>query len=188
MSDETAGARSMSLAPMIAGGVLSVGLLGGLGWAAINIPGALSTPPASAPAAPANGGYQEPAPAPTPEPYPSDEGDASPEEDEDIPDVEEEETEQDESPDSDSDSDPDRDSDQNGDTWLDDEMGAEIQEADIIYRVEVGDTLAGISDEFSISVDMLADYNDIRDVDTIYKESKLLIPYSEVNVSTEDLP
>lgn len=45
-----------------------------------------------------------------------------------------------------------------------------------VYRIERGDTLTSLSAAFEYSVDALADYNDIDDVNRIYAESSLRIP------------
>ena len=45
-----------------------------------------------------------------------------------------------------------------------------------VYRIEHGDTLTSLSAAFDYSVDALANYNDIEDVNRIYAESSLRIP------------
>ncbi len=53
---------------------------------------------------------------------------------------------------------------------------------DEIYIVQWGDTLTSISAKYGISVDMLAEYNHIRDVNLIYADSAMLIPYSQLRI------
>ena len=50
------------------------------------------------------------------------------------------------------------------------------QTGDIIYSIKENDTLSKISSLFGISVDELANYNQIRDVDLIYQDSSLKLP------------
>lgn len=57
-----------------------------------------------------------------------------------------------------------------------DQDEAPFRSDDRIYTIVSGDTLVGISAKFGISVDSLADYNDIRNVDLIYTGSVLRIP------------
>lgn len=45
-----------------------------------------------------------------------------------------------------------------------------------IYDIEWGDTLSGISRDTGVSVDAIAQENDIRDVDLIYADSSITIP------------
>lgn len=77
---------------------------------------------------------------------------------------------------------PDRGSDQG------DEGSSENQEQvrdDVIHTIVWGETLTSISGDYGISVDMLAEYNGIRDVDLIYADSAMLIPYSQLRIPTE---
>lgn len=46
----------------------------------------------------------------------------------------------------------------------------------VVYHVQWGDTLSGISYMFGVSVDELAEYNHIKDVNLIYAASALRIP------------
>jgi len=46
----------------------------------------------------------------------------------------------------------------------------------IVYDIETGDTLTAISAQHGYSVDELANYNQIRDVNLIYNHSVLRIP------------
>lgn len=50
------------------------------------------------------------------------------------------------------------------------------EDGDIIYSIQKGDTLCEISDKFGYSVDEIAEYNQIRNVDLIYADSSLRIP------------
>lgn len=59
----------------------------------------------------------------------------------------------------------------------------ETSTQDTVYYVAWGDTLASISTEFGISVDRLMAYNGIDDVNTIYADSALRIPYVKVPVN-----
>lgn len=61
----------------------------------------------------------------------------------------------------------------------------EVQRKDEIYIVQWGDTLTSISAEYGISVDMLAEYNHIRDVNLIYADSAMLIPYSQLKIPAQ---
>lgn len=63
---------------------------------------------------------------------------------------------------------PDRDSDQPGES--------ETAEPYTIYQVQAGDTLTKISAKFGVSVDAIAELNQIRDVNVIYADSALQIP------------
>lgn len=57
------------------------------------------------------------------------------------------------------------------------EVVAVTQDDDrIIYHVVRGDTLCKISTEYGVSVDAIANANDIRDVNLIYADSSLVIP------------
>lgn len=175
----------LSKPTMIVGASITAAMLGAMGFAAIHIPGALSSPGASAPAAPPNAVYAPAAPVDE-EPDPDSSTTEEPAEQADVDDsadVSDEEQAEDDSV-SESDDSPDRDSDRNGDSWLR-ESEAEILDSDTVYHVEEGDTLASISDEVGISVDMLAHYNEISNVNMIYKRSSLVIPYSEVNVPAD---
>lgn len=46
---------------------------------------------------------------------------------------------------------------------------------DVVHRVVVGDTLSKISAKYGVSVDRIAEYNSIRDVNLIYADSALEI-------------
>ncbi|MFJ2662549.1 LysM peptidoglycan-binding domain-containing protein [Arthrobacter koreensis] len=52
-----------------------------------------------------------------------------------------------------------------------------VQPTDTVYWIEWGDTLSQISLESGVSVARLAEYNSIPNVDLIYAESALTIPY-----------
>lgn len=168
---------------MIIGGGIITAMLGALGFAAIHIPGALSSPGASAPEAPPNPIYAPPTSedqVPSPEsPVTDDPAEQGNLDDSDDA-LDEEQTEN--TSGSESDDSPDRDSDRNGDSWLREPDGLDT---DTVYRIREGDTLASISDDVGVSVDMLASYNDITNVDVIYKRSSLVIPYSEVNIADD---
>lgn len=77
---------------------------------------------------------------------------------------------------------PDRGSDQDGDVPG---QGRVLRDDDV-HLVQHGDTLSSISTEYGISVDMLAKYNGIADVDLIYSDSSLLVPYSELLIPPHD--
>jgi LysM repeat protein len=77
---------------------------------------------------------------------------------------------------------PDRGSDQDGDVPG---QGRVLRDDDV-HLVQHGDTLSSISTEYGISVDMLAEYNGIADVDLIYRDSSLLVPYSELLIPPHD--
>lgn len=62
---------------------------------------------------------------------------------------------------------PDRDSDQN----------VEPEQKDTVYNVQPGDTLTSISAELGVSVDAIAEYNAVRDVDLISEGSVLRVPF-----------
>lgn len=49
---------------------------------------------------------------------------------------------------------------------------------DVIHQVVRGDTLSSLSAKYSVSVDQLAEYNEIADVNLIYSGSALRVPYS----------
>lgn len=53
---------------------------------------------------------------------------------------------------------------------------------DTVYVVQPGDTLASVSRKFGISVDMLAKYNQIKNVNLIYANSALRVAYSELKI------
>lgn len=61
----------------------------------------------------------------------------------------------------------------------------QTQRKDEIYIVQWGDTLTSISAKYGISVDMLAEYNHIRDVNLIYADSAMLVPYSQLNIPAQ---
>ena len=50
-----------------------------------------------------------------------------------------------------------------------------------IYYIKPGDTLCDISRVTGFSVDELAEYNDIRDVNLIYAKSVLRVPNTKPN-------
>ncbi|WP_459793220.1 LysM peptidoglycan-binding domain-containing protein [Arthrobacter sp. AD-310] len=54
---------------------------------------------------------------------------------------------------------------------------AEVAPADTIYLIKWGDTLSQISLGTGVSVERLAEYNSIEDVDLIYAGALLRIPY-----------
>lgn len=58
--------------------------------------------------------------------------------------------------------------------------------SDTIHTVVWGETLTSISMRYGVSVDMLAEYNHIRDVDLIYADSAMLVPYSQLKIPVED--
>jgi LysM repeat protein len=62
---------------------------------------------------------------------------------------------------------PDRDSDQIGVT----------PPADEIYYIQEGDTLTALSARFGMSIDAMADYNAVRDVNVISEGAVLLVPF-----------
>lgn len=62
---------------------------------------------------------------------------------------------------------PDRDSDQN----------LEAPQEDTIYYIERGDTLTSISSELGVSVDAIAEYNAVRDINVISEGAVLRVPY-----------
>lgn len=62
---------------------------------------------------------------------------------------------------------PDRVSDQTGEPAVE----------DTIYSIQEGDTLTDISAQFGISVDYLADYNAVRDVNVISEGAALRVPF-----------
>lgn len=172
---------------IIIGAALTTMLLGGMGFAAVHVPGALSSAGASAPVAPPNGGSEQPAgadPDATPdssgEQNPGTQDDTTDSTDDSVDDSDEGQTEDDSV--SESDDHPDRDSDRTEDTEAR-EPESEYFDSDVVYTIVSGDTLVSISAETGVSVDMLAEYNSIRNVNVIYEDSSLVIPYSEVNVS-----
>lgn len=58
--------------------------------------------------------------------------------------------------------------------------------SDTTHMVEWGETLTSISMRYGVSVDMLAEYNHIRDVNLIYADSAMLVPYSQLKIPVED--
>lgn len=50
------------------------------------------------------------------------------------------------------------------------------EDGDVVYSIQKGDTLCEISDKFGYSVDEIAEYNRIRNVNLIYADSSLRIP------------
>lgn len=50
-------------------------------------------------------------------------------------------------------------------------------DGDVIHLITQGDTLSKISAQYGVSVDQLAEYNGIRDVNLIYADSALRVPY-----------
>lgn len=86
----------------------------------------------------------------------------------------------DESDSDDSTSDPDRDSDQQQEDTTSEDDGYITE--DVVHTVKWGDTLADISGEYGVPMEIIAEHNGITDYNVIYEGSALLIPYSEVNV------
>ena len=70
---------------------------------------------------------------------------------------------------------PDRGSDQEGEN--NEEPEAPPVGQDHVYYIQAGDTLTSISAEFGISIDALAAYNQVRDVNVINEGAVLLVPY-----------
>lgn len=68
-----------------------------------------------------------------------------------------------------------------------DESILKNEPTDTVYYVTSGDTLTSISYDTGISVDRLAEYNSIRDVNVIYADSALRVPYILVPL-VEDTP
>lgn len=62
---------------------------------------------------------------------------------------------------------PDRDSDQTGD----------VEQKDTIYTIVEGDTLTSISAKLGVSVDAIADYNAVRDINVISEGAVLRLPF-----------
>lgn len=62
---------------------------------------------------------------------------------------------------------PDRDSDQS----------VEPPPADTIYNIQRGDTLTSISAKLGVSVDAIAEYNAVRDINVISEGAVLRLPY-----------
>lgn len=58
---------------------------------------------------------------------------------------------------------------------------------DVVHVVEYGETLSSISADYGVPVEILTEHNSISDVNLIYADSALLIPYSEVNVPADHL-
>lgn len=54
---------------------------------------------------------------------------------------------------------------------------------DEVYYIQDGDTLTSLSAKFGVSVDCLADYNAVRDVNVISAGSALRVPYLYVPTS-----
>lgn len=54
---------------------------------------------------------------------------------------------------------------------------AKVQPTDTVYWIQWGDTLSQISLKSGVSVPRLAEHNSIPDVDLIYADSALTIPY-----------
>lgn len=57
---------------------------------------------------------------------------------------------------------------------------------DVTHIVKWGETLTSISRDYGVSIDMIAEYNHIDDVDLIYADSAMLIPYSELKIPVDD--
>lgn len=72
---------------------------------------------------------------------------------------------------------PDRDSDQIGAT----------PPADEIYYIQDGDTLTALSARFGISIDYIADYNAVRDVNVISTGAVLRVPFIYVPPAVDSL-
>lgn len=68
---------------------------------------------------------------------------------------------------------PDRVSDQTGAT----PEAAEAPQEDKVYYIQDGDTLTKLSAQFGMSVDYIAEYNAVRDVDVISEGSVLRTPF-----------
>lgn len=62
------------------------------------------------------------------------------------------------------------------DRFLENEFTTLEEDGTVVYHIQWGDTLGKISGMFGISVDELAEYNHIRDVNLIYATSSLRIP------------
>lgn len=58
-------------------------------------------------------------------------------------------------------------------------------DTDVVHIVEPGETLSSISADYAVPVEVLAEHNEISDVNVIYADSALLIPYSEVRVPAD---
>lgn len=56
---------------------------------------------------------------------------------------------------------------------------------DVVHTVQPGDTLSGISGQYRVPMDIIAEHNGIEDYNLIYIDSAILIPYSEVNVPVD---
>lgn len=144
--------RDFARGPVVAGGALAVILIGGL---AAGLAGGLS----ASPAAHVQSGKQVEGPAEAPDPAttgrPAEETPGT-----GVPTP---------SPT------PDRDSDQEGENNEGPEALPVRQ--DHVYYIQAGDTLTSISAEFEISVDALAEYNRVRDVNVINEGAVLLVPY-----------
>lgn len=76
-------------------------------------------------------------------------------------------------------------SDQTDGTDQSDEQATEYKD-DVIHTVAWGETLTSISRDYGVSVDMLAEYNHIRDVDLIYADSAMLVPYSQLKIPVDE--
>ncbi len=62
----------------------------------------------------------------------------------------------------------------------------EQQQAQATYVVEPGDTLSVIADRFNVSLQALADFNGIADMNTLSPGQELVIPPQAVEVSVVD--
>lgn len=66
--------------------------------------------------------------------------------------------------------------DDNLDYDVDEKLLTVADNGDIIYKIQKGDTLSYISSVFGYSVDELAEYNQIKNVNLIYSNSSIRIP------------
>lgn len=68
---------------------------------------------------------------------------------------------------------PDRDSDQTQVPLREDKVSTPVDE---VYYIQEGDTLTMLSEQFDMSVDYIAEYNAVRDVDLISEGAALRMP------------